>query len=100
MLRRAFRYFFPRRKHPLMDALLTPSARDYENESRYQAVVGTADAFISARYAEGMRWRPVLDSYLRPRARLLDIGAGNGAIELALAAGGYRVVSIEADWND
>ena len=100
MLRRAFRSIFPRRKHPLMDALLTPSARDYENESRYQAVVGTGDAFVSARYAEGMRWRHVLDSYLRPRARLLDVGAGNGAIELALAAGDYRVVSIEAEWND
>ncbi|MGZ7079219.1 MAG: class I SAM-dependent methyltransferase [Thermoanaerobaculia bacterium] len=100
MLRRAFRYFVPRRKHPLMDALLTPGERDYASEFRYQEVVGSGDAFISARYAEGMRWRHVLDSYLRPRAHVLDVGAGNGGIELALAAGDYRAVSIEAEWND
>src|SRR4030081_3130966 len=100
MLRRVFRSLFPRRQHSLLDALITPDERDYANESRYQAVVETGDAFVAARYAEGMRWRHVLDSYVRPPARVLDVGAGNGAIELALAAGGYRAVSIDAKWND
>ena len=79
---------------------MTPGARDYANETRYRAVTETGDPFVGARYAEGMRWRQVLESYVRPPARVLDVGAGNGAIELALGAGGYRVVSIDAEWND
>ncbi|HEV7919761.1 MAG TPA: class I SAM-dependent methyltransferase [Thermoanaerobaculia bacterium] len=56
--------------------------------------------FLRQRYAEGIRWRQVLRAYLPPPARLLDLGAGNGAIELAMQAGGYSVVSVDAGWND
>jgi len=84
----------------VLDALLTPGEHDYANEKRYRAVAETGDAFGAGRYAEGMRWRHVLETYVRPPARVLDVGAGNGAIELALGAGGYLVVSIDAEWND
>jgi SAM-dependent methyltransferase len=99
-LRRLFRLLFPRRTHPVLDAVLAPSDRDVSNDARYRALVGDADAFIASRYAEGMRWRYVLSQYVGSPARVLDVGAGNGAIELAVAAGGYRVVSIDALWNE
>jgi len=54
---------------------------------------------VASRYAEGVRWRGVLAAYVAPPARLLDIGAGNGAVELAMAAGGYSVVSVDTEWN-
>jgi SAM-dependent methyltransferase len=100
LLRRLFRYLVPRRQHPLLDAVLRPNDRDFPNEARYRALVGNTDAFVEARYSEGMRWRHVLGTYVPPPARVLDIGAGNGAIELAFAAGGYRVISVDAEWND
>ena len=56
--------------------------------------------FVEARYVEGMRWRNVLRDFIPPDARILDVGAGDGAIELALRAGGHRVVSIETMWNE
>jgi len=99
-LRRLLRMAFPRRTHPLLDAVLTPNERDFPNEARYRELVGGADPFVTARYAEGMRWRRVLGTHVPAPARVLDLGAGNGAVELALAAGGYRVISIDAEWND
>ena len=99
-LRRLFRLLFPRRTHPVLDAVVTPTERDFANDVRYRALVGEADAFIGARYAEGMRWRHVLSRYVVAPSRVLDVGAGNGAIELALAAGGYNVVSVDALWNE
>lgn len=100
MLRRLFRLLLPRRAHPVLDAVVTPTDRDFVNDARYRAVVGEADAFIALRYAEGMRWRNVLSRYVAAPARVIDVGAGNGAIEFAVAACGYRVVSVDALWNE
>jgi len=99
-LRRLFRLILPRRTHPVLDAVVPSLAADYANDVRYRALVGDADAFIASRYSEGMRWRHVLSQYVKAPARVLDVGAGNGAIELAVAAGGYRVVSVDALWNE
>jgi len=99
-LRRLFRLVLPRRTHPVLDAVVPSHAADDVNDTRYRALVGDADAFIASRYAEGMRWRHVLSQYVAAPARVLDVGAGNGAVELAVAAGGYRVVSVDALWNE
>ena len=99
-LRRLFRLVFPRRTHPVLDAVVTPTDRDFANDARYRALVGEADAFIASRYAEGMRWRNVLSQYVTAPARVIDVGAGNGAIEMAVAAGGFSVISIDALWNE
>lgn len=48
------------------------------------------EPFIAWRFHEGLRWRRIVEHYV-PEAqtkRVLDVGAGNGAIELAFAAGG------------
>jgi SAM-dependent methyltransferase len=42
----------------------------------------------------------VLRAFVPTPARVLDVGAGDGAIELALRAGGYHVISVESLWND
>ncbi|MBV9494169.1 MAG: class I SAM-dependent methyltransferase [Acidobacteria bacterium] len=101
MLRRLFRLVLPRRSHALLDAPLERTAADARNELRYVEIVGAdGDPFLRHRYAEGVRWRQVLRAYQPPPARVLDLGAGNGAVELAMSAGGYRVVSVDAGWND
>ncbi len=87
--------------HELLDAPLERTAADVRNELRYVELVrAEGDPFLRERYAEGVRWRQVLRSYLPPPARILDLGAGNGAVELAMHAGGYSVVSVDAGWND
>jgi SAM-dependent methyltransferase len=98
--RRLFRRFVPRRKDPLLDAEIVRSAFDTQFEAGYLTLIDRRDSFVEARYFEGMRWRNVLRAFVQPRARILDVGAGDGAIELALRAGGHRVVSIETLWND
>lgn len=71
------------------------------NEERYASILSQpADDFLRARYAEGVRWRQVLRAFSAPPGRVLDLGAGNGAVELALEAGGYTTVSVDAGWND
>jgi len=95
------RRFLPRRKHPLLDAPIERTAADVRNELRYVGLLSDqSDDFLRARYAEGVRWRQVLGSYVAAPARLLDLGAGNGAVELAMQGGGYSVVSVDAGWND
>jgi len=88
LARRAFRRFFPRRMHPLLDAVGIDVARDAEFETAYRATISVDDAFTTNRYREGIRWRHVIQHYLgdQQRARVLDVGGGNGAIELAFAA--------------
>lgn len=99
MLRKIFRGFVPRREHPLLDRV-ERDAEDLERERRYLEEIGAerSEPFVAARYYEGVRWRGVLSHYVSPHARLLDLGAGNGAIEFALH--GYRAVSLDAEWND
>ncbi len=99
-VRRFFRRFFPRLRDPLLDAEVEPAADDARFERAYLALVDRSDPFLAARYFEGRRWRNVLRAFAPPPARILDVGAGDGAIELAFAAGGYEVVSVEPIWND
>jgi SAM-dependent methyltransferase len=102
--KRVFRQVFPRRKHPLMDAPPAATARDAQYGDAYRRVVAaqTADPFVLHRFDEGLRWRHVLSAFLgdRGRARVLDVGAGNGAVELAFAASPHFVAaSAEQLWN-
>jgi len=95
------RRLLPRRKHALLDAPLERTAADVRNELRYVSLLSDqSDDFLRARYTEGVRWRQVFSAYVAAPARLLDLGAGNGAVELAMQAGGYSVVSVDAGWND
>ncbi|PYQ58476.1 MAG: hypothetical protein DMF58_15160 [Acidobacteria bacterium] len=98
--RRLFRKLFPRRRDPLLDGEFKQYAHDARNESAYRALIDPNDPFVAARYFEGIRWRNVLAAFTPAPARLLDVGAGDGAIELALSAGGYSAYSVEPLWND
>lgn len=100
--RRLFRRFLPRRAHPLLDRPPGRFPEDGGNARRYREAIGdTNDPFELARYEEGMRWREVVREYLAvmaARPRVLDVGGGNGAIELAMSPAAYAV-SVEALWN-
>jgi SAM-dependent methyltransferase len=100
---RTFRRFFPRREHPLLDAAETHVAGDGSFEVAYRRVIaedfpGGADPFVAQRYREGIRWRFVVEQFRR--GRVLDVGGGNGAIELAFAADErFSSFSVEYLWN-
>lgn len=107
-LRRLFRRFLPRRNHPLLDAEAMPALRDAELRARYAAAVaGQGDVFVTQRFEEGVRWREVVSHFVHPDARkgvavsrTLDVGGGNGAIELAFSGQPSSfVVSVDALWN-
>jgi SAM-dependent methyltransferase len=104
LLRRWFRLLFPRRTHPLLDAPISSAPDDDRLAAAYLAELerrGEADdVFLAARYEEGRRWRGVVRHLAPSRGRLLDLGAGNGAIELAFGADGFVAVSVDALWND
>ena len=100
LLRRAFRKVFPRRLDPVMDATLLRSAEDERCADIYRATVPEGDAFVLGRFDEALRWRHVLDAYAAPEGRLLDLGAGNGAVELAFAAAGRMIVGVDPIWNE
>ena len=98
-LRRLARKILPRRRHPLLDAELVTLPRDEANARAYSEAEADRDPFVAARYDEGRRWRHVLAAYTT--GRVLDVGAGNGAIELAFTADDrFRVVSVESLWNE
>src|SRR5438876_8793438 len=88
--RQLFRRFFPRLRDPLLDADFARSADDDRLEAQYLALIDRTDAFVSTRYFEGIRWRHVLAAFTPRPTRVLDVGAGNGAIELAFRGGGSR----------
>lgn len=106
-LRRLYRRFFPQLRHPLLDR--TPAS--LPNDARYAALFAEAvrewepeherDPYTAARYQEGRRWREVVTAHRKPgRARLLDVGGANGAIELAMSADEeLSVFSVETLWN-
>jgi SAM-dependent methyltransferase len=111
-LRKLVRRFLPRRRHPLLDAAITPAPRDAELRARYaQAIAGETDVFVTQRFEEGLRWREVLlecgnevaalkAATSSPHSKILDVGAGNGAIELAFSGDpGAFAVSVDALWN-
>jgi SAM-dependent methyltransferase len=106
--KRLVRRWFPRRTHPLLDHSFRNERADEQNERAYRAVIerlepgAVSDPFIMNRHYEGRRWREVARHYLDgvSRARLLDVGAGNGAIELAFnTTPQFKVFSIERQWN-
>lgn len=100
-LRRLVRRFLPRRSHPLLDAPISPTPRDAELRARYTAAVADEhDVFVTQRFEEGLRWREVVRSFSTGKRIILDVGAGNGAIELAFSGDpDAYVVSVDALWN-
>lgn len=99
-MRRLVRRFLPRLQHPLLDAERPHLGHDAAYAAAYAATIEENDPFVSERFEEGRRWRAVLQHY-RPGKRVLDLGAGNGAVELAFAAAtDWSVVSVEVAWND
>jgi len=100
-MRRLFRRLFPRLLHPLLDADRPRLGHDAAYAAAYAATIEERDdPFVSERFEEGRRWRGVLQHYASGK-RLLDLGAGNGAIELAFAAAStWSVFSVEVSWND
>ena len=102
-------YLVPLHTHDVdqktLDQAMTPQhclGDESALERSYLVAVASesSDLFVAARYYEGIRWRTVLRGFVPPPARLLDLGAGNGAIELAMSAGGYKAFSVEREWND
>jgi SAM-dependent methyltransferase len=103
-LRRLVRRFMPRLTHPLLDSPPVDERLDHDYQTAY--VASTSDSagdFVRHRFAEGLRWRNVVTAYVpegRHRTRVLDVGAGNGAVELAFSASPrFSVSSIEFLWN-
>jgi len=97
--RRLFRAVLPRLKHPLLDRTPGRYPEDDDNARRYRAAIGeTTDPFVLARYEEGTRWREVVRHYVSGSVRVLDVGGGNGAIELAMSPFAFAV-SVETLWN-
>lgn len=112
-LRRLYRRLLPRRLDPWLDEELPPLPRDrgFEEAYRHEALKDGSrleeEDFLAARYREGVRWRNVMGHLLAARGRartartrILDLGAGNGAVELALAADSSLVpISVDRLWN-
>jgi len=97
-LKRAVRRLLPRRTHPLLDAPIVFRGRDDEFAAAYaHAVAGEPLPFIQERYREGIRWRQVVSAILgTPPRRVLDLGAGNAAVALAMSAEGEsRALAID-----
>jgi 2-polyprenyl-3-methyl-5-hydroxy-6-metoxy-1,4-benzoquinol methylase len=60
--------------------------------------VVTEDAFLATRSADD--YADFLTPHLRPDCHLLDVGCGNGALSLGLAAHAGRVTAIDLDIDD
>jgi SAM-dependent methyltransferase len=99
LAKRLFRLVFPRVVDSILDAPPVLLPADAEIETRYQSLIDRNDPFREARYREGIRWRGVLRHFVDPPARVLDLGAGDGAIELALNTGRFRATSVDREWN-
>lgn len=98
--KRLLRRLWPRQRHPLLDATLEPTAADRAAREAYQSLqTDRDDSFTWHRYDEGCRWRHVAGALARHDERVLDLGAGNGAIELAFLRGGWRIISVDRGWN-
>ena len=97
MLKRAIRRLLPRLSHPLLDAAIVYRGRDEELAAAYTQSVAGDIPFVTERYREGIRWRQVLTALLgKPPRRVLDLGAGNGAVAMAMAATGEsQVVAVD-----
>jgi SAM-dependent methyltransferase len=104
-LKRAFRRRFPRRLHPLLDAPVDSRGADEAFAAAYGRAIGSGPeselAFVRERYREGIRWRQVVGALAETPPRLiLDLGAGNGAVALAMTAtGGTRAMAVDTLLN-
>lgn len=100
-MRRLYRALFPRLQNPILDGVPPRFDDDGRFEGAYHALLDhDAPPFVRQRYAEGQRWRSVMAHYAAG-GRILDVGAGGGAIELAFAADRrWFSVSVETLWND
>jgi SAM-dependent methyltransferase len=102
--RRLYRAVLPRRLDPILDTPVEPTPDDSRFADVYARQVQEGpdrSDFVMARYAEGMRWREVLRRTTKPAIhRVIDIGAGNGAVELAFAADQLFIASVEVGWNE
>ena len=103
-LRHMVRRFLPRRMHPLLDKPLAPTRLDETFAAAYAAELrfdpDGQSAFVRERYREGIRWRQVIEALTSSaNQRVLDIGAGNGAIPLAMATRGRLVIAIDTLLN-
>ncbi len=97
------RRFIPRLLDPVLDAPVPEVPRDRSYEMAYADALPPPwreDAFLTARYAEGKRWRAVLDRIGVGGGPVLDIGAGTGAVALANAAAGRRMFTVDFVWNE
>jgi len=95
---------FPRLSHRLLDKGWTPVQLDAGYSAVYAELIGNRDGhtdpFIRQRYVEGQRWRGVVEHY-RASGQVLDLGAGDGAVELAFAASQHwKSFSVETEWNE
>lgn len=102
-LRRSVRRFVPRLLDPVLDAPAPDVPLDATYARAYADAlldVERSDIFLAARYEEGKRWRAVLDRVGVGNGLVLDIGSGTGAVALANAAGGRRVVTLDFVWNE
>ena len=99
LAKRLFRLVFPRVVDPILDSPPARLPEDAEIEAHYLSLIDRSDSFREARYREGIRWRGVLRHFADAPARVLDLGAGDGAIELALNAGRFRSTSVDREWN-
>ncbi|HWW59953.1 MAG TPA: class I SAM-dependent methyltransferase [Thermoanaerobaculia bacterium] len=102
-LRRLVRRFLPRRADPWLDPPVVDQPLDSPYANAYASALTLeerADAFASARFEEGRRWRGVLDRAAVGTGPVLDLGAGSGAVALANAAGGRRFVTLDFLWNE
>lgn len=97
-MKQLYRRFFPRLRNALLDGSFYLAPDDTRLAAAY-ARVATDDDFTRLRFEEGRRWRGVLAHY--GKFNVLDVGGGNGAIELAVRADPrFRAVSVEMLWND
>jgi len=89
--------------HPILDGT-RPHDRDSAAAAFYDRLIeGTFlrndEEFVRGRFRVSLRERTMMEKIggegRLQKARILDVGAGNGAFELALSSAGYFVVSIE-----
>src|SRR5438105_1234169 len=104
IMRRIYRAVLPRLRDPVLDGPAITCDADDQYFVAYRTVVDdcypNASVFVRARYAEGQRWRTVFMHYAES-GRILDVGAGDGAVELAFSADErWTSVSVENVWND
>lgn len=94
--------------HPILDQRVELSEKDAESATAYAVGIEGGflendEAYVRARFQEACRERQVVEQVTRklsrPPARVLDVGAGSGAFELAMASRGTFIVGVESLWS-